>query len=46
MSPNKAGDARMMRGLEIAQKEGIAENADGSFSVPSQSVEEIAYQLT
>jgi transposase-like protein len=33
----------MTRGLEIAKMNVIAENPDGSFSVPSQSVEEIAY---
>ncbi len=30
-------------GLDIAKSDGITENADGSFSVPSQSVAEIAY---
>lgn len=33
----------MTRGERIAKEKSIAENADGSFSVPSQSVEEIAY---
>jgi transposase-like protein len=33
----------MMRGERIAKEKTILENADGSFSVPSQSVEEIAY---
>jgi hypothetical protein len=35
--------SRMMRGEKIAKEKVILENADGSFSVPSQSVEEIAY---
>ena len=34
---------RMNRGMEIAEKKVINENADGSFSVPSATVEEIAY---
>jgi len=33
----------MERGLAIAKSNVIAENADGSFSVPSQTVGEIAY---
>jgi transposase-like protein len=33
----------MMRGEKIAKEETILENSDGSFSVPSQSVEEIVY---
>lgn len=45
MSPKVAGDARMMRGLEISQKNEIAENADGSFSVPSQSREDLSYEV-
>ncbi len=32
-----------MRGMDIAEKKVISENADGTFSVPSQTVEEIAY---
>ena len=34
---------RMNRGMEIAQKKTISENADGSFSVPSATVDEILY---
>jgi transposase-like protein len=33
------------RGLEIAKSNTITENVDGSFSVPSQSCEEIAYRV-
>lgn len=33
----------MTRGLEIAKSKVISENADGSFSVPSQSVDEVVY---
>lgn len=40
--PNNS-DARMVKGMYIAEKKTILENTDGSFSVPSQSVEEIAY---
>ncbi len=36
-------DARMTRGLEIAKMNVITENANGSFSVPSQTIGEIAY---
>ena len=36
-------DARMMRGLEIMKSKVIEENSDGSFSVPSQTVDEIVY---
>jgi transposase-like protein len=32
-------------GLDIAKSNTISENEDGSFSVPSQSIEEIAYQV-
>ncbi len=45
MSPNNAGDARRMKGLEIFEKEGITENADGSFSVPSQSKHGVSYEV-
>ncbi len=38
-----SSESRMMRGEKIAKEKTILENADGSFSVPSQSVEEIAY---
>ena len=41
--PNFNSESRMMRGEKIAKEKTILENADGSFSVPSQSVEEIAY---
>jgi len=33
----------MARGLEIAKSKVITENSDGSFSVPSQSVDEMVY---
>lgn len=42
MNPQE-NDGRMERGLAIAKMNVITENADGSFSVPSQSVGEIAY---
>ncbi len=42
MNP-KESDARMERGLAIAKMNVITENADGSFSVPSQTIGEIAY---
>lgn len=38
-------DPRADRGLDIAKSNGITENADGSFSVPSQSVPEVAYRV-
>ena len=40
-------ETRMDRGLALFEKarKTISENADGSFSVPSQSVEEIAYTV-
>ena len=40
-------ETRMDRGLSLFQKakKVISENSDGSFSVPSQSVEEIAYTV-
>jgi transposase-like protein len=44
MSPNNS-DARMERGLAIAKMNVITENADGSFSVPSQTVGEISYRV-
>ncbi|MHB1868449.1 MAG: IS6 family transposase [Nitrososphaerales archaeon] len=36
-------ESRKMKGMDIAESKTILENSDGSFSVPSQSVEEIAY---
>jgi putative transposase len=44
MQPNNSND-RMMRGAAIAEKKTIAENADGSFAVPSQTVDEIVYRV-
>ena len=44
MNPQE-NDGRMERGLAIAKANVITENADGSFSVPSQSVEEIVYRV-
>jgi|SRR5271157_354662 len=38
-------DLRRERGLEIAKMKAISENADGSFSVPSQSIGEIVYRV-
>ncbi|MGI0091106.1 MAG: IS1/IS1595 family N-terminal zinc-binding domain-containing protein [Nitrososphaerales archaeon] len=38
-------EKRMLKGMDIAEKETILENSDGSFSVPSQSVEEIVYPV-
>ena len=46
MTPtSNQSDARMMRGMEIAEKGRISENADGSFSVPSQTSASISYQV-
>ncbi len=44
MNPQEK-DGRMERGLAIAKENTIVENADGSFSVPSQTVGEIAYRV-
>jgi transposase-like protein len=44
MSQNSP-DGRMERGLAIAKMNVITENTDGSFSVPSQTVGEIAYRV-
>jgi hypothetical protein len=38
-------DARMTRGMEIAEKRVISENADGSFSVPSQTSGSLSYEV-
>jgi transposase-like protein len=38
-------DLRKEKGLEIAKMNVITENADGSFSVPSQTIGEIAYRV-
>jgi len=40
-------ETRMNKGLALFQraKKTMSENADGSFSVPSQTVEEIAYTV-
>ncbi len=38
-------DLRRERGLAIAKRNVITENADGSFSVPSQTIGEIAYRV-
>jgi putative transposase len=38
-------EARKMRGLAIAEKNAITENADGSFSVPSQSKAGVVYDV-
>jgi transposase-like protein len=35
----------MTRGMEIAEKSSISENADGSFSVPSQTREGLSYTV-
>jgi len=35
----------MTRGMEIAEKSAISENADGSFSVPSQTREGVSYTV-
>ena len=45
MSNPSPSDARMTRGLEIVKSKVIEENADGSFSVPSQSVDEVVYRV-
>ncbi len=36
-------DSRKERGLAIAKANGITENADGSFSVPSQTLDAVSY---
>ncbi|HUI01104.1 MAG TPA: transposase, partial [Nitrososphaerales archaeon] len=41
---NNLSDARMTRGLEISKTATIAENEDGSFTVPSQT-SGAAYQV-
>ena len=38
-------DARMMRGMAIAEKNVISENEDGSFAVPSQTSQDISYEV-
>ena len=38
-------DKRMMRGLQISEKNGVTENTDGSFSVPSQSKQGVTYEV-
>ena len=48
MQTDKLGvgsDARMKRGLQIAEKSEIRENEDGSFNVPSQTSVNISYQV-
>ena len=45
MSTEQAKDTRRERGLAIAKSNVITENADGSFSVPSQTIGEIAYRV-
>jgi len=38
-------DARMTRGLEISKTATIAEMEDGSFTVPSQTSDDVSYQV-
>ncbi|MDG6966978.1 MAG: IS1/IS6 family transposase [Nitrososphaerota archaeon] len=38
-------DARVERGLAMSKKEGIFENLDGSFVVPSQSRKDVKYEV-
>jgi len=45
-STNNLSDARMMRGLAISEQGKIAENGDGSFSVPSQTKEDLTYKVS
>lgn len=42
---NNGSDARMMRGMELAEKGKISENQDGSFSVPSQTSADTIYEV-
>ncbi|MDV3244904.1 MAG: DDE-type integrase/transposase/recombinase [Nitrososphaerales archaeon] len=42
---NIPDSSRMSRGLEIAKMNVISENADGSFSVPSQADRSVEYQV-
>ena len=41
--PQNNSESRMMKGEKIAREKIILENSDGSFSVPSATIEEIAY---
>ena len=43
MQPVDYSESRMVRGMKIAKSSMISENTNGSFSVPSQSVEELIY---
>ncbi len=45
MTATNDSDARMTRGMAIAEKNAISENEDGSFSVPSQTRENVSYQV-
>jgi putative transposase len=45
MSPQNSGDARRMKAVAICEENRIAENQDGSFSVPSQSREGLTYEV-
>jgi len=45
MTTTNNSNDRMMKGMAIAEKKTIAENADGSFAVPSQTVDEIVYRV-
>lgn len=44
--PNPDGsDARMTRGMAIAERNVISENSDGSFTIPSQTREGVSYEV-
>lgn len=43
--PAPVFDNRSERGLAIAKANGITENADGSFSVPSQTLDAVSYTV-
>src|ERR1700730_5897160 len=45
MSQSNTVDARRMKALTICEENGITENADGSFSVPSQSKQGTTYEV-
>jgi hypothetical protein len=45
MNPSSSFDARAERGLTISKEQGIFENLDGSFVVPSQTRKGVQYEV-
>lgn len=45
MQPVNDSDARMTRGMAIAEKGTVSENEDGSFSIPSQTRSDVSYTV-